>query len=131
MPRACSLDLTDRRILIAEDEHIIALDMKRAFERCGAIVVGPASTIEAALELATNESHLDGAVLDVNLRNLHIFPVADVLRRRRVPYVFATGYDIGVIPEAHRHAAHCEKPVLPEEVAEALYRGVQCADDNS
>ncbi len=116
------IDLRDRRILIAEDEYIIALDMKRAFESCGAIVIGPASTIEDAIALATNEERIDGAVLDVNLRNAHVFPVADILRRRRVPYVFATGYDSAIIPAAHSDVAHCEKPILPEAVAEALYR---------
>jgi CheY-like chemotaxis protein len=114
-------DLTDRKILIVEDEFIIALDLASTFERCGAVVIGPATTLSAALELANASPHIDAAVLDVRLQDDLVFPVADALRRRSIPYVFTTGYGDAAIPESHNDVHRHGKPVDPEAVVRALF----------
>jgi CheY-like chemotaxis protein len=113
-------DLSDRTILIVEDELVIALDLATTLERRGAHVIGPATTIAAALALIDGSRRIDAAVLDINLRDELVFPVADALRDRNVPYVFATGYGEDIIPTVHRDVARHEKPVDPEAVARAL-----------
>ena len=106
------------RILIVEDEFLIAMDLESSIARAGGTVVGPANTLEAAMAAVSGK--LDGAVLDVNLRGKMVFPVADALAARHVPFVFTTGYDDGAIPERFSNAARCGKPVAIEELLEYL-----------
>jgi DNA-binding NtrC family response regulator len=104
--------LAGKRLLVVEDEYMIADDLACALEDAGAEVVGPAGTVEDALELVQlNRGRLDGAVLDVNLRDERVYPVADVLASRGVPFVLATGYDVASIPVAYARMPRCEKPV--------------------
>jgi hypothetical protein len=75
-------------------------------------VVGPAPSVEVALQLLEDEGErLDGAVLDINLRDQRVYPVANALTARGVPFVFTTGYDPVTIPQAYAAAPRCEKPV--------------------
>jgi DNA-binding LytR/AlgR family response regulator len=83
--------LSGKKILILEDEFLIALEASEALEQFGAIIVGPAHDIETALELVRNSS-IDGALLDVNIRGALSIPVAAALEEKGVPVVFATGY---------------------------------------
>jgi CheY-like chemotaxis protein len=100
------------RLLVVEDEFIIAIDLAQTLEDLGAEVVGPAGSVRDALDLVNREGdRLDGAVLDVNLRDRQVFPVADALAERGIPFAFATGYDAIVTPERHAAAPRCEKPV--------------------
>ncbi|MDJ0386766.1 HWE histidine kinase domain-containing protein [Roseomonas sp. E05] len=85
-----------RRVLLAEDEPLVALELETQLQALGFTVVGPAASLQEALRLAGEEALLDAAVLDVNLRGQAVFPVADLLVRRGVPVVFATGY--GALP---------------------------------
>src|SRR3954451_16852423 len=104
--------LAGKRLLVVEDEYMIADDLACALEDEGAEVVGPAGTVVDALELGQlNRGRLDGAVLDVNLRDERVYPVADVLASRGVPFVLATGYDVASIPVAYAQMPRCEKPV--------------------
>jgi CheY-like chemotaxis protein len=86
--------LAGLRILVAEDNVFAAMDVERVLEDCGCETVGPAATVGQALRLARNE-RLDGALLDVNLRDEVVLPVADELVRRRVRVIFITGYQNG------------------------------------
>src|SRR3954466_6402529 len=89
-------------LLVVEDEYLIAADLTTSLESLGVEVIGPAASVEEALSLIENYGgSLDGAVLDVNLRNERVFPVADKLSERGVPFVFTTGYDALAIPAAH------------------------------
>jgi CheY-like chemotaxis protein len=106
-------DLRGRRLLIVEDEYILAADLAQSLEDVGVEVVGPAGSIEDALALIDAADDLDGAVLDVNVGGERIYPVADMLRARGVPYVFTTGYDEWVVPQSHADVPRCEKPVDP------------------
>ena len=113
--------LDGRRILLVEDEYFIVRDMARAFAAAGAAVIGPAATVAEALRLIAASGPMDGAVLDINLQGEMVFPVADALTTRGVPFLFATGYDRETIPDRFAHCIRCEKPVKPDQVAKALF----------
>ena len=98
------------RILVVEDNFLAAEVVRDLLESGGCSVVGPVGRIADALRLAEHEA-LDGAILDVNLNGERCFPIALALRQRGVPFVFTTGYDALVIPDAHAGAPRCEKPV--------------------
>lgn len=108
------------RILVVEDEYFIAVDLIKRLENEGVQVVGPAATIDDALELIETQA-LDGAVLDLNLGGEMAFPVADALHARGVPFVFATGYDRAVIPYRYNYAPSFEKLANAAKIARALF----------
>lgn len=110
-----------KRILLVEDEYFIVQDLARAFHGAGAVVIGPAANVAEALQLIAATPGLDGGVLDINLRGEMVYPVADALARRGVPFVFATGYDREEIPDRFSDRIRCEKPVKPDQVANALF----------
>ena len=83
--------LAGLRILVVEDEFLVALDLERIVEEAGGEVVGPVSGLDEALVKARAEA-LNGAILDVNIAGRKITPVAAVLRERGVPYILSTGY---------------------------------------
>ena len=84
-------DLAGLRVLVVEDEMMVSMLIEDMLEDLGCKVVGPASRLEEAIELA-NSVELDCAVLDVNLGGQPIFPLADLLREKGAPFAFATGY---------------------------------------
>lgn len=108
------------RILIVEDEYVVAFDMCRELEAMGHKVVGPAGTLEQALRLASTANDLQGAILDMNLSGKEIFPVADILLQRKVPFVFATGYGTAALPERFSSIVQIEKPVAITVLRQAL-----------
>jgi DNA-binding response OmpR family regulator len=111
--------LRGRRILVAEDEPMLALELEAALEEMGCRVLGPASTVAGALALVSAEGRrLDGAVLDVNLAGEEIFPVVSALRARGVPVLFATGYS--EMPAEHAAIPLLRKPLARGELAAAL-----------
>jgi CheY-like chemotaxis protein len=103
--------LKGRRLLVVEDEYLVAADLTSSLEAHGAEVVGPAASVQDALSLVNNGGRLDGAVLDINLRSERVYPVADLLTARGVPFIFTTGYDAVAVPIAYAGAPRCEKPV--------------------
>lgn len=116
-----SATLRGRTILIVEDEYYLAHDMVREFERDGAAILGPVSNVEDALDLLEAAASLDGAVLDINLQGEMVYPVAEALRARSVPFVFATGYNENHIVPEYRRTTCCQKPIDPGSVARALF----------
>lgn len=108
-------------VLVVEDEFLIADDIAFAFARLGIKTVGPAKTVRRARELIEGNQHLDGAVLDINLRGELVFPLADLLRERGVPVIFATGYDQQSIPQEYRNIPRYEKPLNYQKIVEALF----------
>jgi CheY-like chemotaxis protein len=115
------ISLQGKRILLVEDEYVLAMDMQRVFAERGALVLGPVASVDDALDLIEAGEQIDAAVLDMNLQGEMAFPVADELLERGTPFVFATGYDQSVVPVRYRDIVRCEKPVNVESVASALF----------
>lgn len=90
--------LAGRRILVVEDEPLVALLIEDLLLDAGAEVIGPAATVAAALALVAADRP-EGALLDVNLEGEFVYPVAEDLARRGTPFAFVTGYSqLGVDP---------------------------------
>jgi len=113
------------RILIVEDEYLLADDLSETLVEAGAEVLGPIASIEDATAFIAGEAVIDAAVLDVNLRGDMVFPVADALRARGIPFAFATGYDKWALPERFADAPRVEKPFKGFRVAVLLGSLVQ------
>ena len=79
------------RVLVVEDEMMVAMLIEDLLEGFGCTIVGPAASIAKALLLISTEA-IDGAMLDLNLAGRAVDPVADELARRGVPFIFVTGY---------------------------------------
>ena len=114
--------LHDCRILIAEDEYMLAVDLEMELLDAGAIVLGPFGTVETAIEFIRTGQKIDGAILDVSLRGQMIFPAADLLIERGIPFVLTTGYDASVIPSRFKHCVRCEKPISMAKITLAIDR---------
>lgn len=110
-----------RRILVVEDEALLAAELVQLLEAMGHDAVGPATTVEEALRLAAAETHLDAAVLDVNLGGRPSWLIADVLKARGIPFVFATGYGDadGAGPQI-RGVRLVQKPFSPSRLTQVL-----------
>jgi CheY-like chemotaxis protein len=113
--------LHGRRVLIVEDEYLLAMDLQDQLEELGARVLGPAPSVATALRLLDSEAEVEAATLDVTLGGEKCFAVADALRARGVPFVFVTGYDGWTLPEEYRDFPRCSKPVQIEQLARALF----------
>ena len=116
-----TLPLSGRRILVVEDEYLIAIEMERWLQEAGAEVAGPVSDTERALALIETEA-LDAAVLDVHLNGEPAYVVADRLTERGVPYLFATGEFRIAEGSDYRSHAVLGKPLLDEELLRAVSR---------
>ncbi|WBH16233.1 response regulator [Sphingomonas radiodurans] len=114
------------RVLVAEDEYMLASDLADALEQAGAHVIGPAPTVEDALSLLEDKP-IDFAVLDVNLSGDLVYPLADALVGRGISFMFATGYDANAIPSRYDGVPRLEKPVDPAVVVRAAARSVRGA----
>lgn len=114
----CSL--AGRRLLVVEDEYFIAEDIRAILERHGAIVIGPVGELAEARDILACEDRIDAAVLDINLHGETVFPLADVLRARGVPFVFATGYSEAAIPSSYGDVPRWEKPYDYDDLVDAL-----------
>ena len=102
-----------RRILLVEDDALIAMDEEGLLVSAGFAVVGPVPTVASALELINGE-RFDGAVLDITLKDTTAIPVADALAHAGVPFLFVTGHSGSALPARHRHRPRVTKPYLSE-----------------
>jgi CheY-like chemotaxis protein len=117
--------LRGRRVLLVEDDFLVAQTMRDALEDMGMTVVGPIGWVEEALQfIEANPGAFDTAVIDINLHGAHSYPVADLLRARQVHFVFTTGYSSSAISERFRAYPRCEKPISRAALALALATGV-------
>ncbi len=116
--------LHGRRVLIVEDEYMLASDLARGFAKAGIDIVGPTGSLAKAIQLL-KDGGVDGAVLDIKLSDKQVYPLADTLIERGTPIVFVTGYDAGAIPARFSGVPLCEKPVDTLKVIEALSRAFE------
>jgi DNA-binding response OmpR family regulator len=85
------------RILVVEDEMLIALMIEDVVHEKGGVIVGPVATLEKALALAEKDE-FDAAILDITIRDGKVYPVAELLLARGTPFVFASGYGDWALP---------------------------------
>jgi FOG: CheY-like receiver len=109
--------LAGRRILVVEDEPMVAMTVRRVLESLGAVPVGPVPTVAAALDKVA-EGGFEAALLDVNLRGAPALPVALALAKRGTPIVYATGY--GAPGEGYPHGSAIGKPFRAARLEAAL-----------
>jgi CheY-like chemotaxis protein len=119
--------LAGARLLVVEDDYLIALDLSQSLEELGVEVVGPAGSLSQALALVGSEGDtLNAALLDINIHDERVYPVADALAAQRIPFIFLTGYDRQIVPERYANVARFEKPVdtavLPQILTKMLNR---------
>jgi CheY-like chemotaxis protein len=112
--------LRDRRILVVEDEYLIATSLVDALENAGSIVVGPVPSVDKAIKTIESDPHIDAAVVDVNLGGVLAYPIADMLNARKIPFVFTSGYEDNVLRNRYAQVKNCPKPYLFRAMEEAL-----------
>ena len=110
-----------KRILVVEDEFLIALDIAGALEQGGLVVIGPLASISDALEALKQEA-VDGALLDANLGGQPVGSIADALLARKVPFAFVSGYGRDELPPQHRGAPLVRKPFTGADLLAVVAR---------
>jgi PAS domain S-box-containing protein len=111
--------LSGKRVLVVEDEALIAMVAVDFLAEAGCEIVGPAPTIEAALELI-EKCEVDAALLDGNLLGRRVDAVALALTQKNIPFAFVTGYGRDALPAGFRDAATVEKPFSQDQLVSAL-----------
>jgi CheY-like chemotaxis protein len=111
--------LSALKVLVVEDEALVSMLVEDMLGDLGCVVVGPAAELDEALKLAST-ADLDAALLDVNLGGRPIFPVADVLRARGIPFAFASGYGEAGLSEDYRGAPVLQKPFREADLRRIL-----------
>lgn len=109
------------RVLIVEDEALIASLIEDFLIDLGCEVVGPAMHMKEAIQLA-REGAIDGATLDVNIVGEKVYPVADILIERGIPFVFITGYGAAGLRESDAGRPVLQKPYRLEQLVEIMER---------
>lgn len=117
-------ELNGLRILVVEDEAAISLLLEDMLIDFGCEVVGPAARLAAALDLAQRET-FDLAILDVNVAGEAIYPVAEALDERKVPFVFSTGYGSAGIKDSYRDRPVVQKPFAQHELRQRLLHALR------
>jgi CheY-like chemotaxis protein len=112
-------NLAGLRVLVVEDEAPIALQLEDMLTELGSVVVGPASRVRQALQFLEDQP-VDAAVLDLNIAGELVYPVADALEGKGLPYIFATGYGVSGLAEPYRSRAVLEKPFFRRDLLRAM-----------
>ena len=107
------------RVLVVEDEAAISLLLEDMLLDFGCEVIGPAARLAAALDAVERET-VDLAILDVNVAGEPIYPVAETLARKGVPFVFSTGYGSAGIKDAYRDRPVLQKPFAQHDLQQKL-----------
>lgn len=116
--------LAEKKLLVVEDDSLIALDMIACLEEAGAEMAGPVGTVREALQVIESGS-FDGAPLDGNLRDKKVDDIAIALTRRNIPFLFVSGYGRERLPSAFRSAQVVSKPFTSTDLVEAAARLVR------
>ena len=113
--------LSGLRLLVVEDEALVAMQLEDMLDELGCVVVDVAGTVSRGVALAENaEVALDMAILDVNLGGEKVYPVAERLAARGVPFVFCTGYGMSGISGKFQHVPTLAKPYSVGQLRDLL-----------
>jgi two-component system, response regulator PdtaR len=115
------------RILIAEDEFLVGIQLEEELRSAGCSIIGPFGTLEKAT-LAASRQGFDLALLDINLNGDRVYPLADELSARGVPFIFLSGYLSAALPERFRASPQIAKPHDPAALIRAIRAAVPQAD---
>jgi len=118
--------LVSKRVLVVEDEALVAMLIEDLLEECGCSVIGPCGSVEAAMAIARGDT-FDLAVLDVNLRGEKVYPVAELLTERHIPFLFLSGYGEEAVPEGRHEWKVCPKPFRSHELIAMLQAALAAA----
>ena len=118
-PRPAPPGLAGRRIMVIEDEPLLAMDIEAALEELGCVVVGPAGNLAAARRLVA-DGVVDAALLDANLGGKPVDELAEALAAKGIPFIFATGYERGELPARFASIPILAKPFSPEQLGRRL-----------
>jgi CheY-like chemotaxis protein len=113
-----------RRILIVEDDYFIANELAHCYTAQGLDVAGPAPDVTTALALLEANPNVDLAIVDIMLRDGLAYDLADELRRRACPFVFATGVEMGSIPNRFADVPVISKPYMAAKLLSFVHTGV-------
>jgi DNA-binding response OmpR family regulator len=112
-------ELQGLRVLVVEDEFLVAMDIELMLQQCGCAVVGPIADLATALR-TVQEGGFDLALLDVNVGGQPVTAVAEALQAQAVPLVFCTGYEAASLPERFAGAPTLKKPFQARDVVAAV-----------
>jgi CheY-like chemotaxis protein len=119
--------LAGKRVLIVEDEYAVALMIEDFLIEFGCTPVGPCGTVARALDAVAAET-FDVALLDVNLDGEMVYPVADALAERHIPFLFVSAYGEAAIPPGHTDWKVCAKPFTGNDLAAMLSAAFETTD---
>ncbi len=107
-------------VFVVEDEALVALNLEDMLADLGCHVVGPAMRLPKAMEMVDKGVNADVAILDVNIAGAPVYPLAEALKARGTPIVFATGYGRSGLPEAWHGYPVLQKPYTADDVLASI-----------
>jgi CheY-like chemotaxis protein len=107
------------KVLVVEDEGLVAMMIERMLEDLGCEVVASVAHISKAMVVA-GEADIDLALLDVNVAGAPVFPIADILRARGIPFIFSTGYGASGLPREFSGHQVMSKPFCEDELRQKM-----------
>ena len=119
-------ELAGLRLLVVEDDYLVAADMCASLRRRGAAVMGPVANVRRSRELV-RQQRPDVALLDINLNGHLAFDLAHELESEGIRTIFTTGYDVAFLPESLRDSPCLQKPVNLNALVHLIRENVQSA----
>lgn len=118
-PFSQQTSISEKRVLVVDDEPLIAMDIVESLEENGCEIVGPATTLQRALSLVEKEK-IDAALLDANLGGDSVDVLAEALVQRKIPFAFVSGYGREGLPEAYQQVALIKKPFQRQRLIDVV-----------
>jgi CheY-like chemotaxis protein len=122
MGTAAVSPISGMQVFVVEDELLLALVLEDMLSDLGCVLAGSAESVAQALSEIERTPEIDAAILDVHLGGELVFPVADALSQRHIPFVFSTGFGPKDLGERYPESGYLAKPYPPEALAAALAR---------